>query len=210
MTVGQRSILRVLTVMAAVGGGFVLLEAPFRRFEILVCFHALRALGAHSVAATAGATMLITPRSGAFWIVLTPSCSSLSAILAVLALALCLRPASGRRWYVGSAVAVAVVFVGNIIRIDSSVAIGLVAGRAALVLFHDWVGSIFGFASVLGAWVLLLWLQLPRHNVPAATAGPAAGVLSSATTVPAAELVTVHDGAARWSGAGPALGASQP
>ena len=54
------------------------------------------------------------------------------------------------------------VAIGNVLRITASVGMGLVAGRASLVLFHDWVGSLFAFAYILGGYILMISLLLPR------------------------------------------------
>jgi hypothetical protein len=62
---------------------------------------------------------------------------------------------------VATGAAVGTVVAGNILRISASLAVGLVAGRTSLVLFHDWVGSMFGFGYTLGGYVLLLYLLLP-------------------------------------------------
>jgi exosortase/archaeosortase family protein len=60
--------------------------------------------------------------------------------------------------------AVAAVFVGNFLRICSSVVAALYAGKPSLVLFHDWVGSMIGFAFTLGGFVLMLWILLPARG----------------------------------------------
>lgn len=60
--------------------------------------------------------------------------------------------------------AVAAVVGGNFLRICSSVVVGLYAGRPSLVLFHDWVGSVIGFAFTLGGFVLMLWILLPARS----------------------------------------------
>jgi carbamoyl-phosphate synthase large subunit len=49
---------------------------------------------------------------------------------------------------------------GNLIRIAGSVVVGLFSGRASLVLFHDWVGSVFGIAYTIGGFIVTLTLLL--------------------------------------------------
>jgi len=71
-----------------------------------------------------------------------------------------------RTKHVALAAAATVIFAGNIVRIAASVAIGAVAGRGSLVLFHDWVGSAFALAYTIGGYVLMLWLLLPADAAP--------------------------------------------
>ena len=60
------------------------------------------------------------------------------------------------------------VLAGNLMRIAASLSAGTWAGRACLVLFHDWVGTMFTFASILGGYVLMLYVLLPdRQPTPA-------------------------------------------
>lgn len=72
---------------------------------------------------------------------------------------------------VAAAAASSAVFLGNQLRIDASAVSGLVAGRLTLVLFHNWVGSAFGFAYLLGGYVLMLWLLLPAERSSPMPAG---------------------------------------
>ncbi len=165
MSPGARALTRVIAVVAAVGVGFVLLQSHFRIFETAFSVGLLHFLGATGVASPQGVDALVTPSGhGAFYVELTPSCSALPAILAIIALSVAMVPARANRprWYLGAAAAIVVVFMGNVLRIDGSIGVGLLLGRVSLVLFHDWVGSAFGFASVVGSWILLLWIQLPK------------------------------------------------
>ena len=61
-------------------------------------------------------------------------------------------------------IGVASIVVGNLVRIASSSVVGLLAGRVSLVLFHDWVGSSFGFAYTIGGFVLMLAVLLRRRR----------------------------------------------
>jgi carbamoyl-phosphate synthase large subunit len=60
------------------------------------------------------------------------------------------------------AVALVCIFVGNLIRITASVAVGYVSGEVALVLFHDWVGSVIGYMYVLVGFMIFLRFLLPE------------------------------------------------
>jgi exosortase/archaeosortase family protein len=59
---------------------------------------------------------------------------------------------------------VACIVAGNLVRIGSSVVIGLLAGRVSLVLFHDWVGSTFGFGYTIGGFLVVLAILLRRRR----------------------------------------------
>jgi exosortase/archaeosortase family protein len=173
----RRILVRIVLLVGATGVGFLLLEQWTRQCETttaLDLLHLLRLDGA-----TRNSPTSIAVHSGdgqLFAAVLTPSCSSLATLLALAGL-LVLRPPGTRRRLAGAATAaLVVVFAGNIIRIAASVAVGLAAGSTSQVLFHDWVGSLFGFAYTLGGFLLMLFFLLPRDGVPLTElCGPAAG-----------------------------------
>jgi exosortase/archaeosortase family protein len=89
------------------------------------------------------------------------------------------RGRTGRR-LAALACALGCVLVGNVLRIAGSIAVGLVYGKPSLVLFHDWVGSLFAFSYTLGGYLLMLFLLLPAgpgpavHTIRAAPAAVAA------------------------------------
>jgi len=96
---------------------------------------------------------------------ITPSCSSLGPALAIALIATVMsigNPVSDR--VLAGVVGVASIVVGNLVRIASSSVVGLQAGRVSLVLFHDWVGSSFGFAYTIGGFVLMLAILLRRRR----------------------------------------------
>lgn len=153
---------------------FVLLQVPARAIELQADVGMLRLLGVHSVLQVSGPNALVAPwHSNAwFWIEVAPSCSSLASLLTLgcLAAALPRRVAPFPRRLVAYAVAAGAIFLGNMIRIDASIFAGLVDGRASLVLFHDWVGSIFGFAYTMAGFIFMLFVLLPRRKAPATAA----------------------------------------
>ncbi|HVT78601.1 MAG TPA: exosortase/archaeosortase family protein [Acidimicrobiales bacterium] len=156
---------RVAAVVAGTVGGFAFVQLFVRRAETYAATAAVHALGitrAHVVPPT---SIQVFPHDTApFRAIITPSCSSAASIVALACLAtLAPRHAGGRR-FTSLLLAVSVVVVGNIVRIASSIGIGVVAGRASLVLFHDWVGSAFTFAYTLGGFVLMLFFQLPSRR----------------------------------------------
>lgn len=162
----RRSALRVAAFTAVAGAVFVVGQTPFRHWEALAVAGGVRLLGFHGVLAVSGGLILLSPESGTpFWVEITPSCSSLGPALALALIAVVLSsgsPASDR--LLASAAGVVGIIAGNLVRIGSSVIVGLLAGPVSLVLFHDWVGSIFGFAYTIGGFVFLLSILLRRRR----------------------------------------------
>ncbi len=155
--------LRVLGLMALVTVGFLVLEGVFRRLEADASVALLRGVGASGVLSIGnGQIAVLPPHRAAFIAIVTSSCSSITAVLAVLALGLVAPHHDRGRKVMAITVAVALVVLGNVLRIAASVAVGLAAGRSSLVLFHNWVGGLFTFGYILGAYVLFLYLLLPR------------------------------------------------
>jgi carbamoyl-phosphate synthase large subunit len=58
-------------------------------------------------------------------------------------------------------VAAVVILTGNVLRIAASLWVGLEAGPGSLVLFHDWVGTLFALTYTLVGFFLMLYLILP-------------------------------------------------
>ncbi|NUR63484.1 MAG: exosortase/archaeosortase family protein [Catenulispora sp.] len=161
-----RVFVRIGVLLAGTVFGFVLLQDRMRALETATTVDVLHLLGAGSVSRGYQASIVIgTGSHGTFAAVLTAPCSSLASLLALAGLAV-LRPTAARgRLALAVAAALALVFLGNIVRITASVGVGLLVGPSALVLFHDWVGSLFAFAYTLGGFLLMLWFLLPRDGV---------------------------------------------
>jgi len=155
--------MRILAIVAVAAAGFVLLQAPARHLEAEASAGFFRLVGDERVRVADATSIEVLPaRHAPFRAVVTSSCSSIGSLIALACLG-ALVPRSRRR-NVAVILAMATVACGNIARIAASLGIGLVAGRPSLILFHDWVGSIFGFAYTLGGYLLLLHLLLPgRH-----------------------------------------------
>ena len=163
----RRILLRIILLVGVTGAGFLMLEQRMREYETtaaLDLLHLFRLTGATRDSPTS--ITVHTSHGQLFAAALTPSCSSLATLLALAGLTVLRPPGSRRRLAGASVAALAVVFTGNIVRIAASVAVGLVAGSSSEVLFHDWVGSMFGFAYTLGGFLLMLALLLPRDGVP--------------------------------------------
>jgi exosortase/archaeosortase family protein len=167
MTIELRRILiRIGLLLIGTAVVFIVAEQPMRQFETTTTLDLLRGLGLRQVSRASPFDIAIDSRGGvAFAAELTPACSSLASLLALIGLTV-LRP-PGPRWRLFGAVIVAMftVFVGNIVRVAASIAVGVVAGPSSLVLFHDWVGSLFGFAYTLGGFLVMLYLLLPRDGM---------------------------------------------
>ena len=164
-----RTALRMAGYTALVAAIFVVGQTPFRHGEAMAVAEAVRALGFHGVLGVNGSQILITEGSGTsqqvFWVDITPSCSSLGPALAIALVATIMSAGNPIRDRLLAGVAgVAAIVVGNLVRIGSSVVVGLLAGRVSLVLFHDWVGSTFGFAYTIGGFVLILAILLHRRR----------------------------------------------
>lgn len=158
--------LRIGLMVAAVLAGFALLQEPARRAETEIAGALLGLFAADRVEVVLNYSIQVFPAGGdAFRAELTPSCSSLASMLVLGCLGL-LSPPHPRR-YLAILVALTAVAAGNIARIVASVGIGLLAGRGSLVLFHDWVGSAFTFLYIVGGYILMVYILLPReHGLP--------------------------------------------
>ena len=161
----SRVALRIAALVALMGTLFVLGQTPFRHWEAYTVAEIVRAIGFHGVLGVHDSEILISGGGQVFWVDITPSCSSLGPALALTLIATVMsvgNPASDR--VLAGVAGVASIVVGNLVRIGSSVIAGLLAGRVSLVLFHDWVGSTFGFAYTVGGFVLVLAVLLRRRR----------------------------------------------
>jgi exosortase/archaeosortase family protein len=160
-----RSAFRIAGLTALVAVIFVAGQTPVRHWEALTVAGAVRALGFHGILAVQGSLILVSGAGQVFWVSITPSCSSLGPALALALIGTVMSagsPASDR--VLATVAGVASIVVGNLIRIGTSVIAGLLAGEVSLVLFHDWVGSTFGFAYTIGGFVLMLTILLRRRR----------------------------------------------
>jgi exosortase/archaeosortase family protein len=130
--------------------------------------------GAHGTHVVLGTNIQVLPAThGSLLASVTPACSSLAALLAISCLATVSAVGTRSRRLGALAVALLVIAVGNVVRMAASLAVGFLAGRSVLVLFHDWAAGMFTFAYVLGGYVLFLYIVLPNRRRQAA-AGPVA------------------------------------
>lgn len=158
-----------IAVAAAVVVVFTYLIAPVRQFEAAAASSLLHRLGVapQAVQVRANASIAVYPHGQvAFVAVVTPYCSSLSSLLAITGLTVFTPRRLRRRRIPALACALVCIAAGNVIRIAASVMIGLRAGTSSLVLFHDWVGSMFAFAYTLGGYLLMLAFLLHAPHTP--------------------------------------------
>jgi exosortase/archaeosortase family protein len=165
----SRTALRMAVLVALLGALFAVGETPFRHWEAMAVAELVRAVGLHGLLGVHDSQILLSHGSGVgqqvFWVDITPSCSSLGPALALALISYVMsvgNPASAR--IAAGMAGVASIVVGNLVRIGSSVIVGLLDGRVSLVLFHDWVGSTFGFAYTVGGFVLVLAILLHRRR----------------------------------------------
>jgi exosortase/archaeosortase family protein len=164
-----RTALRMAGLVALLGVLFAAGETPFRHWEALMVAEMVNAVGQHGLLGVHDSEILVSYGSGArlqvFWVAITPSCSSLGPALALGLISYVMSvgyPPSDR--LLAGVAGVASIVAGNLVRIGSSVIVGLHSGRASLVLFHDWVGSTFGFAYTVGGFVIVLAILLHRRR----------------------------------------------
>ncbi len=166
-TPARHAFVRVFVVLFVSIVGFLLIEEPFRVGESHVVATLLGLVGADGTRVPYGSVIEIFPSgSPSLLASISMSCSSLSSLLAIACLAFLGPDRLRGRWWSALGIALVVVAVGNILRIALSLGAGLLAGRDALILFHDWVGGVFAFAYTLGGYILFLYLVLPRHGRP--------------------------------------------
>jgi exosortase/archaeosortase family protein len=164
-------LVRVASRLLIVAGCFFVLMRPVRVAEAAAATGLLHLFGIEDVAVQLGTSIQVFPQDHTpFRAIVTPSCSCLSALVAIGYVAGFLPRKSGGRRFPAVVAAMAAVAFGNVLRIAASLAVGLVAGHASLVLFHDWVGSVFTFAYTLGGYLLMLYLLLPSRTEPSITA----------------------------------------
>lgn len=159
-----------VAVVVGVLTSFALFNDAFRQLETVAAAGLLHLAGvpAEQVQVRPGSSLGVYPAEvSPFLAVVTPSCSSLASVLAIAFLAVFVPRSPGRRRLLALACALLCVVVGNVLRIAGSIAVGLASGTSSLVLFHDWVGSLFGFGYTLGGYLLMLYLLL--RAAPAAT-----------------------------------------
>jgi exosortase/archaeosortase family protein len=144
--------------------GFMAFQQPMRELEADMATRIARSL-AGSDLLVVGTDVYVFPDDGGFFrAVLTPSCSALAAMLAIATLGWLAPRRSATRRLAAVLVACATVFAGNMVRLAGSLAMGAIFGRVGLVAFHDVVGSTLTFVYILGGYILMLRVLLPKEE----------------------------------------------
>lgn len=165
MSYTEKAILRTVGVIGVLTAVFFVFQADFRTAEATLCADIAALITPHRALEVQGPYILIVPyHSQAFVAYVTPTCSSFAPMLALLCLSTILPRHSGPRRAVAALVSMAIVFIGNLLRISASVLAGVYAGRGTLVLFHNWVGSAFTFLYILGGFMLMIAVMLPSSK----------------------------------------------
>jgi exosortase/archaeosortase family protein len=143
-------------------GGYALLIEPARYFEVSLAAGVLRTLGVDRISSALGDSFLIFgPDLQPLTAEMTASCSALTSILALSALAIVAlrqRPQA----LIGFLVAGVFVLFANQIRLILSLLAGRYLALDALVFFHDWIGALLNFAYTLIG--LLIMIGLTMHD----------------------------------------------
>lgn len=177
--------LLVLTTVYLVA--FYLLIDPMRRLEVNTIAWVFQIFGSHGVTVASSTALFIAPaHQRPILANITASCSSLMGILALGALAVAVLRGRRAHTLLAYLVAAGLLFVANVGRMALSALAGLTYGTGALVLFHDWVGTVWNFIATLLGFLLLLYLTLPtaeraeqdrkgRHSAHRPESGPGSG-----------------------------------
>jgi exosortase/archaeosortase family protein len=91
----------------------------------------------------------------------TESCSSILSVLGLTALTAVVLRSRRQHAVAGLVVAVAALLLLNNLRLAASTLAGLLWGAPALVLFHDWVGTVWNLAATLAGFLLMVGITLP-------------------------------------------------
>ena len=141
---------------------FFLLINDMRRGETASIAWLFARFGSHEVtAATNDALLVVGHGHRPILAYISPSCSSLMGILALGALAFTVLRSRRAHTLGAYLCAASLLFMANIARMAASCLAGIWFGQGALVLFHDWVGTVWNFIATLFGFLLLLYLALP-------------------------------------------------
>lgn len=148
--------------VAAAFIGFHTLNESLRRVEESAVLALLAGLGDRVSVVPGHHFQVLPPDQEAFRAQLTPYCSSIVSILALAVIALFILQAPWPRRLVALVAGMLLVLACNVLRVSGSVWMGYELGPGSLVLFHDWVGTVFALAYTMAGFFLMLSLLLPR------------------------------------------------
>jgi exosortase/archaeosortase family protein len=142
--------------------GFYTLSGPVRDLEVMAVLALLSQLGDRAGVVNGHVFQVLPPDHDAFRAELTPYCSSLIAMLALAAIAIFVLHGPWPRRLFALTAAMSAILLCNVLRITGSVWMGYRFGDRALVLFHDWAGTLFALAYTMAGFFLMLYLILPN------------------------------------------------
>ncbi|MGA5702516.1 hypothetical protein [Peterkaempfera bronchialis] len=156
-------LLRVLLVVAVTTGLGWWAAAPVTHAEAAATAFLARSTGLEMTRELPG-TNLVHGFHGyqPYFIRITPSCSALTVGAAAAGVSLFILGGTGRQRIGGAVLAVLLLSLGNLARLVAVVWVGHGAGIPAMVTFHDWGGTVFSYALLLAAVLLLIAVRLPR------------------------------------------------
>jgi len=157
--------------------GFRFLSGPMRDLEVMAVLALLSPADERASAVDGHVFQVLPPGHEAFRAELTPYCSSLIAVLALVAIALFVLRAPWPRRLLAVSSAVVLIVSCNVLRVTGSVWMGYRFGDRALVLFHDWAGTLFALAYTMGGFFLMLFLLLPSATATIPRAARVSDVL---------------------------------
>ena len=158
-----RTVLLDLALSAAICVvGFAYLAEPMQRWEAAALARVLGWIAPGRTSGTLPTHVLLFPaRGGVIDAVVTASCSSVLSVLGLTALTTAILRGRGLHAVGGLLVAVTALLVTNHLRLLLSALAGLWWGADALVMFHDWVGTVWNLVATLGGFLLMVWVALP-------------------------------------------------
>jgi exosortase/archaeosortase family protein len=150
--------------------GFYLLSDVVRDLEVMVVLGLLGPLDEHASVVNGHVFQVLPPDHAAFRAELTPYCSSLIAVLALAVIAIFVLHGPWPRRLFAMTAAMTAILACNVLRVTGSVWMGYEFGDRALVLFHDWAGTLFALAYTMAGFFLMLYLILPsaKARIPRA------------------------------------------
>jgi exosortase/archaeosortase family protein len=142
--------------------GFRYLTVPLRELEALALGKVLDLFFPGQASTVIPGHVLLFPGDGSIIdAVVTASCSSILSILGLTALTVAVLRGRKQHALGGLLFAVAALLALNHVRLLLSALAGMWWGDGALVLFHDWVGTVWNLGATLGGFLLMVWVTLP-------------------------------------------------
>ncbi|MEU4558713.1 ATP-grasp domain-containing protein [Actinoplanes sp. NPDC023936] len=161
-TARRRHLVLIEIALAVLGcvGGYLLWIDGARHLEVRICEQIILALGVDRISAALGDSFLVFgPGFEPVVAQMTGSCSILSSVLALAALAvIVLRERS--QVIAGFAVAAVFVLAANQVRLLLSLLAGRYFAVDALVFFHDWIGAVINFAYTLIGLLIMIGMTM--------------------------------------------------